>query len=37
VRWQNRAGVFRRDIGDGEHAEVVVGQRIYRVKVAELR
>jgi hypothetical protein len=29
--------VFRRDIGDGEHAEVVVGQRIYRVNVAELR
>jgi hypothetical protein len=36
VSWQGRAGVFRRDIGDGEHAEVVIGERVYRVRNAEL-
>jgi hypothetical protein len=30
VRWKDRAGVFRRDVGDGEHAEIVIGERIYR-------
>jgi hypothetical protein len=33
VRWRDRS----RDIGDGEHAEVTIGQRIYRVRRAELR
>ncbi len=36
VRWKGRAGVFRRDVGDGEHAEVVIGERVYRVRVSEL-
>jgi hypothetical protein len=36
VRWQGRAGVFRRDIGDGEHAEVVIAERVYRVRTNEL-
>jgi hypothetical protein len=36
VRWKDRAGLFRRDIGDGEHAEITVGERIYRVRIAEL-
>jgi len=36
VRWQARDGVFRRDTGDGEHVEVVIGERIYRVRAKEL-
>lgn len=36
VRWKDRAGTFRRDVGDGEHAEVTIGERVYRVKLAEL-
>jgi len=36
VRWQARSGVFRRHVGDGEHAEVVSGERVYRVRVADL-
>src|SRR3954451_2212393 len=32
VRWKDRAGVFRRDVGDGEHAEVARGERVYRVR-----
>jgi hypothetical protein len=36
VRWQGRAGLFRRDVGDGEHAEVAIGERVYRVRLKEL-
>lgn len=36
VRWQGRAGVFRREVGDGEHAEIQLGERIYRVRIKEL-
>jgi hypothetical protein len=36
VRWKNRDGIFRRDIGDGEHAEVAIAERVYRVKIGEL-
>jgi hypothetical protein len=36
VRWKNRDGIFRRDIGDGEHAEVAIGERVYRIKIGEL-
>jgi hypothetical protein len=36
VRWQGRAGVFRRDVGDGEHAEIVIAERVYRVRIGEL-
>jgi hypothetical protein len=36
VRWKDRQGVFRRDVGDGEHAEIVIGERVYRVRVLEL-
>jgi hypothetical protein len=28
--------VFRRDFGDGEHAEIVIGERVYRVRAKEL-
>ena len=36
VRWQGRVGTFRRDVGDGEHAEVAIGERVYRVRTSEL-
>ena len=36
VRWQSRAGIFRRDVGDGEHAEIVITERVYRVRINEL-
>jgi hypothetical protein len=36
VLWKGRAGIFRRDVGDGEHAEVVIEGRVYRVRLAEL-
>jgi hypothetical protein len=36
VRWKGRAGVFRLDVGDGEHAEIVIAERIYRVRISEL-
>ena len=36
VQWKDRAGIFRRALDDGEHAEVVIGQRVYRVRVGEL-
>jgi len=36
VLWQGRAGIFRRDVGDGEHAEIVITERIYRVRVEKL-
>jgi hypothetical protein len=37
VLWKGRAGIFRRDVGDGEHAEVVIEGRIYRVRIGELQ
>ena len=36
VHWQGRAGVFRRDVGDGENAEIGIGERIYRVRLKDL-
>jgi hypothetical protein len=36
VRWKGRPGIFRRDVGDGEHAEVVIDGRVYRVRTSEL-
>jgi hypothetical protein len=36
VLWKGRPGVFRRDVGDGEHAEVVIDSRVYRVRLSEL-
>jgi hypothetical protein len=36
VRWKDRAGLFRREVGDGEHAEITLGERIYRVRIADL-
>jgi hypothetical protein len=36
VLWKGRAGIFRREVGDGEHAEVVIEGRVYRVRIGEL-
>jgi hypothetical protein len=36
VRWQGRDGIFRRDVGDGEHAEIGIDKRVYRVQTSEL-
>ena len=37
VLWKGRAAEFRREVGDGEHAEVLIDGRIYRVRISELR
>jgi hypothetical protein len=37
VRWQRCSGVFRRHVGDGEHAEIASAARVYRVRIADLR
>jgi hypothetical protein len=29
-------GTFHRDVGDGEHAEIALAERIYRVRLSEL-
>jgi hypothetical protein len=36
VRWRDRLGVFHRDLGDGEHAEIVIKDRMYRVRLGDL-
>jgi hypothetical protein len=36
VLWKGRIGIFRRDVGDGEHAEVVLDGRVHRVRMSEL-
>ena len=36
VLWKGRTGIFRRDVGDGEHAEVVIDGRVYRIRIEEL-
>jgi len=36
VRWRDRIGDFRREIGDGEHAEITIADRTYRVRLEEL-
>ena len=37
VIWKGRDGIFRREVGDGEHAEVVIEGRVYQVRIVELR
>jgi len=35
---QRRAsGTYRRDAGDGEHVEIVIAERVYRIRRGELR
>src|SRR4051794_19236710 len=36
VHWKGRAGVFRRAVGDDQHAEIVIAERVYRVRTTEL-
>jgi hypothetical protein len=36
VRWQDKAGLFHRDLGEG-NAEVTIANRAYRVRIADLR
>jgi hypothetical protein len=36
VRWQDKAGTFHRDLGDG-NAEVTIANRAYRVRIGELK
>lgn len=36
VRWQDKVGLFHRDLGDG-NAEVTIANRAYRVRIADLR
>jgi hypothetical protein len=36
VRWREKAGMFLRDLGDG-NAEVTIGSRAYRVLISDLR
>jgi len=37
VRWRDRAGTYRRDVGDEEHVEIGIAERVYRVRRGELR
>ena len=36
VRWRGRVGVFDRDLGDDEHAQIVIEDRTYRVRLEDL-
>ena len=36
VRWRDRVGFYRRDVDD-EHAEIVLDERLYRVRKSELQ
>ena len=36
VRWQDKTGLFHRDLGDG-NAEVTIANRTYRVRIGDLR
>jgi len=36
VRWRDRVGDFERDVGDGEHAEIMISGRAYRVRLADI-
>jgi hypothetical protein len=37
VSWGGRVGSFVRNLNDGIHAEVRIEQRVYRVRVSDLR
>jgi hypothetical protein len=36
VRWKHHTGTFRRDAGDGENSEILIGERVYRVRTEEI-
>jgi len=37
VRWGGQLGSFGRDLEDGTQAEIRIGHRLYRVRIADLR
>jgi len=37
VAWGGRVGSFMRNLNDGVHAEIRIEQRLYRVRIADLR
>jgi len=37
VSWGGRIGSFLRALNDGEHAEIRIEQRLYRVRIGDLR
>ena len=37
VRWGGQLGTFGHDLDDGIHAEIHIGHRLYRVRIADLR
>jgi hypothetical protein len=36
VHWRDRVGVFSRALGDGDHAEIKIADRTYRVRITDL-
>ena len=36
VRWRDRIGDFQSSLGDGEHAEIMISGRTYRVRLEDL-
>jgi hypothetical protein len=36
LRWQHYSGIFLYDVGDGEHANIVIADRVHRIRTAEL-
>ena len=36
VHWRDRTGVFHRDLGDSEHGEIMIADRVYRVRLEDL-
>ena len=36
VRWKGRAAAYRRDVGDGEHSEIMIAERVYRARTTEI-
>jgi hypothetical protein len=36
VRWKQYTGTFKRDAGDGENSEILIGERVYRVRTDEI-
>ena len=36
VRWRDRIGDFQSSLGDGEHAEIMISGRTWRVRLEDL-
>jgi hypothetical protein len=36
TRCAGKTGTYRRDVGDGEHSEITIGERVYRVRTSEI-